>query len=341
MIGLRESHQSSSREPVGSSPWAGEVGTGSVLGSSSLLNWPGVLTGPCYVLDNVRVIILAATPIGNLGDASSRLVEALGNAEVIASEDTRTTIHLMRALGIDNRPRLIALHEHNETVKAAEIVELARDGDVLVLTDAGMPAISDPGFPLVAAAASAGVTVTALPGPSAVLTALAVSGLPTDRFTFEGFVPRKSRVAYFRALAREPRTMVFFESPNRLPATLVDLAEALGGDRRVVVCRELTKLHEEVVRGSALDVAQHFAEGARGEICVVVEGAEATASDLPTAIAHVLALVADGTKLKDAAAEVAEATGLSKRDLYEGTLELRGSHRDPATPVPREPATEA
>ena len=266
------------------------------------------------------MIILAATPIGNLGDASKRLVEALTNAEVIASEDTRTTIHLMRALGIDNRPRLIALHEHNETEKAGEIVELARTVDVLVLSDAGMPAISDPGFPLVAAAAAAGVTVTALPGPSAVLTALAVSGLPTDRFTFEGFLPRKGRVAYFAALKREPRTMVFFESPNRLPAALRDLAAALGDDRRVVVCRELTKLHEEVARGSAAELAERFKDGARGEICIVVEGAEAVASDMPTAIAQVLALVATGSRLKEASAEVAEATGLSRRDLYEGAL---------------------
>jgi len=269
------------------------------------------------------VIILAATPIGNLGDASKRLIEALTNAEVIASEDTRTTIHLMRALGIDNRPRLIALHEHNESQKAAEIAELARDSDVLVLSDAGMPAISDPGFPLVAAAVAAGVTVTALPGPSAVLMALAISGLPTDRFSFEGFLPRKGRVGYFTQLSREPRTMVFFESPNRLPAALADLAKALGPDRRVVVCRELTKLHEEVVRGTAVEVAQHFAEGARGEICLVVEGATAHASDLPSAIVQVRALVAAGSKLKDASSEVAEATGLSKRDLYEGALASR------------------
>jgi 16S rRNA (cytidine1402-2'-O)-methyltransferase len=266
------------------------------------------------------VIILAATPIGNLGDASKRLIEALGNAQVIASEDTRTTIHLMRALGIENRPRLIAIHEHNEIQKAAEIVELAREVDVLVLSDAGMPAISDPGFPLVAAAAAAGVTVTALPGPSAVLTALAVSGLPTDRFTFEGFLPRKGRVSYFTGLAREQRTMVFFESPNRLAASLKDLATALGPDRRVVVCRELTKLHEEVVRGTAAELAERFADGARGEICLVVEGAGAVASDLPTAIAQVKQLVAGGARLKEAAAEVAEATGLGKRDLYEGAL---------------------
>ena len=173
-----------------------------------------------------RVIILAATPIGNLGDASRRLVEALDNAEVIASEDTRVTIHLMRALGIENRPRLIALHEHNEVERAAEIAELARDTDVLVLTDAGMPAISDPGFAIVTAAAAAGITVTALPGPSAVITALALSGLPTDRFTFEGFLPRKGRLTSLRQLAREPRTMVFFESPNRLADALGDIATA-------------------------------------------------------------------------------------------------------------------
>ncbi|WP_213813685.1 16S rRNA (cytidine(1402)-2'-O)-methyltransferase [Glaciihabitans sp. dw_435] len=269
------------------------------------------------------MIILAATPIGNLGDASRRLIEALTNAETIASEDTRTTIHLMRALGIENRPRLIALHEHNETEKAAEIAELARDSDVLVLSDAGMPAISDPGFPLVAAAAAAGVTVTALPGPSAVLTALAVSGLPTDRFTFEGFLPRKSRVPYFTALVREQRTMVFFESPNRLAASLADLATALGADRRVVVCRELTKLHEEVKRGTAAELAEYFAEGARGEICIVVEGAPAPVANLESGIEQVLSLVTEGFRLKEAAEEVAEATGLSRRDLYEGALTRR------------------
>ena len=270
------------------------------------------------------MIILAATPIGNLGDASRRLIEALGAATVIAAEDTRTTIQLLAALGIQNRPRLIPLHEHNEDAKAAEIVELARDTDVLVLTDAGMPAISDPGFPLVVAAAAAGVTVTVIPGPSAVLAALAVSGLPTDRFSFEGFLPRKSRVAYFTSLAREPRTMVFFESPSRLPATLADLVSALGADRRIAVCRELTKLHEEIVRGTAAEVAAHFADGARGEICLVVEGAAPATASLPDGVAQVLALVAQGVRLKEASAEVAESTGLSRRDLYEGALAARG-----------------
>jgi 16S rRNA (cytidine1402-2'-O)-methyltransferase len=271
------------------------------------------------------VIVLAATPIGNLGDASTRLLEALRNAEVIAAEDTRTAIHLMRALGVENRPRLIALHEHNEREKAAEIVELARSGDVLVLTDAGMPAISDPGFPLVEAAAAAGVTVTALPGPSAVLMALAVSGLPTDRFTFEGFLPRKQgdRIRVLTDLADERRTMVFFESPHRLGESLVDLAGAMGDSRRVVVCRELTKLHEEVRRGTAAELVEWAREGVRGEICVVVEGAEAREVELVDGIALVLQAVAAGDRLKEAAAEVSAATGLSKRDLYQGALASR------------------
>jgi 16S rRNA (cytidine1402-2'-O)-methyltransferase len=271
------------------------------------------------------MLILAATPIGNLGDASRRLVEALAGATVIAAEDTRTAIHLMRALGIENRPRLIAFHEHNEVERAAEIVELARVHDVLVLTDAGMPAISDPGFPLVAAAASAGVTVTALPGPSAVLTALAVSGLPTDRFSFEGFLPRRGRVAYFRSLATEQRTMVFFESPNRLADSLADLVTALGGSRRVVVCRELTKLFEEVKRGTADELAAWAADGVKGEICVVVEGAAPVTFDLDSGVAQVLMLVDSGSRLKDASIEVAEATGLSRRELYEGALRRSGT----------------
>lgn len=271
------------------------------------------------------MIILAATPIGNLGDASKRLIDALTGAEVIASEDTRVTIHLMRALGIENRPRLIALHEHNEVAKAAEIVELARDSDVLVLTDAGMPAISDPGFSLVSAAAAAGVRVTALPGPSAVLTALAVSGLPTDRFCFEGFLPRKGgdRRKALRALEREERTMVFFESPNRLADSLADLATTFGATRRVVVVRELTKLFEEVKRGTAAELAEWAAGGVKGEICVVVEGAAAREIDLETGVAQVLRLVADGIRLKDASAEVSEATGLGRRELYEGALAAR------------------
>ncbi|WP_431218450.1 16S rRNA (cytidine(1402)-2'-O)-methyltransferase [Leifsonia xyli] len=271
------------------------------------------------------MIILAATPIGNLGDASRRLVEVLGAATVVAAEDTRVAQRLLAGLGVENRPRLIALHDHNERDRAGELVELARDQDVVLLSDAGMPTVSDPGFHLVEAAAAAGVGVTALPGPSAVLTALAVSGLPTDRFTFEGFLPRKQgeRTSALHALAAEPRTMVFFESPNRLAASLQDIAAVMGEDRRVVVCRELTKLYEEVRRGTAAALAEWAAEGVRGEIVVVVAGAPAREADPEAAVEQVLALVASGTRLKDAAAEVAEATGLGKRDLYQAALARR------------------
>ena len=224
------------------------------------------VTRPCYERtgQTVTVLLLAATPIGNLGDASRRLIEALTNAEVIAAEDTRTTVQLLRALGIENRPRLVALHEHNERERAAELVELARDADLLVLSDAGMPTVSDPGFVLVQAAIAAGVTVSALPGPSAVLMALAVSGLPTDRFAFEGFLPRKGRLPALRALASETRTLIFFESPHRVGDALRDLATAFGPDRPAAVCRELTKLYEEVVRGTLAELAERFADGGAG-----------------------------------------------------------------------------
>jgi len=271
------------------------------------------------------MIVLAATPLGNLGDASPRLREALASAPVVAAEDTRTTASLLRALGIDHRPRLISLHEHNERERIDELLELARDGDVLVLSDAGMPTVSDPGFPLVAAAAEAGVAVTAIPGPSAVVTALAVSGLPTDRFTFEGFLPRRpgERRSALAALAAERRTMVFFESPNRVAAALVDAAETFGPERRAAVCRELTKLHEEVRRGTLAELAEWAADGVRGELCLVVAGAPERGSDPAAALAEVLALAAEGVRLKDAAAQVAKATGLSTRSLYEAALRAR------------------
>ncbi|NEN07153.1 16S rRNA (cytidine(1402)-2'-O)-methyltransferase [Diaminobutyricibacter tongyongensis] len=282
------------------------------------------------------MIILAATPIGNLKDASMRLVETLGTVGIVASEDTRVTQRLLAGLGVENRPRLIALHDHNERDRAGELVELARESDVLVLSDAGMPTVSDPGFHLVEAAAAAGVAVTALPGPSAVITALAVSGLPTDRFTFEGFLPRKQgeRMSALRALTGERRTMVFFESPNRLAAALADVASVLGSDRRVVVCRELTKMFEEVRRGTAAELAAWAADGVRGEICIVVEGAPEAVADLETGVEQVLALVAAGTRLKDASAEVAEATGLGRRDLYQAALAARVTAAEGARPRP-------
>ena len=272
------------------------------------------------------MIILAATPIGNLGDASRRLVEALSSAAVIAAEDTRTTQRLLAALGVAHRPQLIALHDHNEKQRAPEIVELARTGDVLVLSDAGMPTVSDPGYGLVAAAVAAGVEVIALPGPSAVLTALAVSGLPTDRFTFEGFVPRRpgERRSALQTLAREPRTMVFFEAPTRVAATLSDMAVAFGADRRASVSRELTKLHEETVRGPLAELAAWADAGVRGELVIVVEGAQAVEVAFPDAVTQVLELVRDGVRLKDAAGEVSAQTGHSSRELYQAALAVRG-----------------
>lgn len=272
------------------------------------------------------MIILAATPIGNLGDASARLREALEEAQVVASEDTRVTQRLLAGLGIGNRPRLIALHEHNERARAADLVELARDGDVLVLSDAGMPTVSDPGFPLVQAAVEAGVDVTAIPGPSAVITALAVSGLPTDRFAFEGFLPRKAgeRMRRLADLAADRRTLVFFEAPSRLAASLAALAEAFGAARPAAVCRELTKLHEEVRRGPLGELAVWAEGGVRGEICIVVAGAgEPEPVDEADAVARVVELAASGARLKDAAGIVAAETGLGKRDLYEAALAAR------------------
>ncbi|HEX5858464.1 MAG TPA: 16S rRNA (cytidine(1402)-2'-O)-methyltransferase [Microbacterium sp.] len=268
------------------------------------------------------MIILAATPIGNLGDASPRLVAALEAAEVIAAEDTRTTQRLLAGLGVVNRPRLIALHDHNEKQKAGELAELAETTDVVVLSDAGMPTVSDPGFGLVAAAAARGVRVSVIPGPSAVITALAVSGLPTDRFTFEGFLPRKpsERRSALRALSREPRTMVFFESPARLAASLADMAGALGSDRRVAVCRELTKYYEEVRRGTASELVAWAESGVKGEICIVVEGALAVQVEFPDAVAQVRDLVATGIRMKDAATEVASHTGHPSRALYQAAL---------------------
>ncbi|MGA0566711.1 16S rRNA (cytidine(1402)-2'-O)-methyltransferase [Rathayibacter sp. KR2-224] len=272
------------------------------------------------------MIILAATPIGNLGDASRRLVETLERVQVVAAEDTRVAQRLLHGLGVANRPKLVALHDYNERDRSSDLVLQARDTDVLVLSDAGMPTVSDPGFHLVVAAAAADVPVTVIPGPSAVLTALAVSGLPTDRFTFEGFLPRKAgeRASLLGALADELRTMVFFESPNRLADSLAAMVHAFGASRRAVVCRELTKLHEEVRRGTVQELAAWAADGVRGEIVVVVAGAIARTVDLGTGVQEVLLLTGTGESLKDASASVAAATGLSKRALYEAALRARG-----------------
>jgi 16S rRNA (cytidine1402-2'-O)-methyltransferase len=273
------------------------------------------------------VLVLAATPIGDPRDAAPRLAAELSTAEVVAAEDTRRLRRLCADLGVTPRGQVVSFHEHNEHARAADLVERLLAGDrVLVVTDAGMPSVSDPGYCLVAAAVAAKVRVTCVPGPSAVLMALAVSGLPVDRFCFEGFLPRKpgERRRVLGELAGERRTMVFFEAPHRIADTLTAMAEVFGSDRPAAVCRELTKTYEEVRRGTVTDLAVWAAEGVKGEITVVVQGAEAAASDPAHALGEVLARVALGIRLKDAAGEVAAETGLSKKALYDAALAARG-----------------
>nr|WP_218115033.1 16S rRNA (cytidine(1402)-2'-O)-methyltransferase [Leucobacter soli] len=271
------------------------------------------------------MLILAATPIGNLGDASPRLREALAGAAVIAAEDTRHTRQLLSLLEVETRAELVALHDHNERDRAASLVDRAERDDVLLVSDAGTPTVSDPGFRVVQLAAERGVGVSAIPGPSAVTTALAVAGLPTDRFAFEGFLPRKAgeRSRTLAALAAESRTLVFFEAPSRLAEALTALAEAFGPERPAAVCRELTKLHEEVRRGGLAELAEWAAGGVRGEIVLVVGGAPAATVSPEAALAEVQDRVARGDRLKDATREVAAATGLSARELYAAALAAR------------------
>lgn len=273
------------------------------------------------------MLILAGTPIGNLGDASARLVATLEAATVLAAEDTRVAQRLLAGLRVANRPRLVVVNEQTERGRAGDLVRIAADGDLVLVTDAGMPTVSDPGHLLVRACIDAGVVVTAVPGPSAVLTALAVSGLPTDRFVFDGFAPRKAgeRERYLATLAREPRTTVLFESPNRVAALLRALAAAIAPDRRVVVCRELTKLFEEVRRGSAAELAEWAGDGVRGEVVVLIEGAAPAVASLADGVPAVQRLVAAGRGMREAVAEVAGTTGLSKRDLYEAAVAAKRS----------------
>ena len=277
-------------------------------------------------------LILAATPIGNLGDATDRLREVLATADVVAAEDTRMARQLCRKLGVTPAGRLMAHHEHNEAASARGLLSLVRDGaTVAVVTDAGMPTVSDPGHRLVAAAAAEGLAVTCAPGASAVTTALALSGLPTDRFAFDGFVPRKAgeRTRAFEQIRAEQRTVVFFESPQRITAALESLVEVLGADRPACVARELTKLHEQIVRGTADELLawareREVGEGIRGEIVLVVgPGGEAEGTSLQELVAVVEQRVADGERMKQAAAQVAAAHGVRKNELYDAVLAAR------------------
>jgi 16S rRNA (cytidine1402-2'-O)-methyltransferase len=271
-------------------------------------------------------LILAATPLGDVRDASPRLATALAEADVIAAEDTRRLRSLASALAVTPRGRVVSFYEDVETARLPKLLEAMHAGETVVLvTDAGMPSVSDPGFRLVAACVSADLPVTCLPGPSAVTTALALSGLPCDRFCFEGFAPRKpgERTKWLRALRDEPRTAVFFESPHRLGSLLADAASVLGGSRQAAVCRELTKTYEEVKRGSLAELAEWAADGVRGEITVVLSGAEPRAVSVADLVDEVSARVASGERLKSAAAEVAEAAGVSKKELYDAVLAAR------------------
>ncbi len=269
------------------------------------------------------VLVLAGTPIGSHTDAPASLVTAIEAADVIAAEDTRVFAALARRIGANVTAKVVSYFDGNEARRAAELVSLVRDGKrVLVLSDAGMPTVSDPGYRVVVACVEAGLPVTAVPGPSAVTTALAVSGLASDRFCFEGFLPSKSgqRQARLAELATEPRTMVFFEAPHRLAAFLTDAAAAFGADRPGVVCRELSKPHEEIRRGGLAELAAWAADGVRGEVSVVVAGAPSLRDDLGDALALVRERIAAGIRLSSAVSEVAEITGVARRALYEAAL---------------------
>jgi 16S rRNA (cytidine1402-2'-O)-methyltransferase len=267
-------------------------------------------------------LVLAATPIGDPSDASSRLTQVLASADVLAAEDTRRLRRLLRALDVEPRGRVLSYHEHNEGRRTAELVEAMRSGGtVVVVTDAGMPSVSDPGYRLVVAAVEAQLDVTAVPGPSALTMALALSALPVDRFCFEGFLPRKSgqRRERLRTLADEPRTLVFFEAPHRLAEVLGDLAELWEPTRRAAVCRELTKTYEEVRRGTVDELAAWALGGVRGEVTLVVAGCEAPtrerdADELASLVAEAMS---GGLSRRDAVDVVAVRTGLPRRQVYD------------------------
>ncbi|HEY8662823.1 MAG TPA: 16S rRNA (cytidine(1402)-2'-O)-methyltransferase [Propionibacteriaceae bacterium] len=268
------------------------------------------------------LLVLAGMPIGDVEDASPALLRAIGTADVVAAEDTRRFAAFLGRAHATSSARVISYFEGNEASRTPELVELLGQGlTVVLVTDAGMPSVSDPGYRLVAAAIVAGIRVTAVPGPSAVLTALALSGLATDRFCFEGFLPRKGgpRRAALTGLAAERRTMVFFEAPHRLAEMLADASATLGADRPAAVCRELTKTYEEVRRGGLAELASWAADGVLGEITVVVAGAPAGVLPLAEALDEVRRRVTAGEKRSTAAAAVAAQSGHDRRELYDGS----------------------
>jgi 16S rRNA (cytidine1402-2'-O)-methyltransferase len=272
-------------------------------------------------------LTVAAAPIGQPADASSRLAPALREASLIAAEDTRRLRRLAAALGVELTARIVSYYDDVEARRVPTLLaELKSGQDVLLITDAGLPTVSDPGYRLISAAAQSGVRVTVLPGPSAVTAALAISGLPSDRFVFEGFPPRREgeRSRRFAELAAERRTLVFFESPRRLARTLGELAAAFGADRRAAVCRELTKTHEEVLRGTLGQLANKVKDGVLGEITVVIAGASTVISATPAEAAeHVAEREQGGQPRKEAIVAVARELGLPKREVYDAVLAAR------------------
>ena len=267
-------------------------------------------------------LYLVPTPIGNLGDLSQRIIDTLSQADFIAAEDTRVSIKILNHLGL--KKPLVSYYRHNTETSGPAILERLLAGESCALvTDAGTPAISDPGEELVALCAQAGVEVVAIPGPCALITALAVSGLPTGRFTFEGFLAmnKKNRKKHLESLVTEERTMIFYEAPHKLLSTLEDLRDTFGPDRRISLCRELTKLHEEVRRTTLGQAVEEYTENApKGEFVLVVEGCpeqEAEELTLEEGVCRVLALREQGLSMKEAARQVAKDTGLPKNELYQ------------------------
>jgi len=277
-------------------------------------------------------LVLAGTPIGDIADAPPRLAEELAGADVVAAEDTRRLRRLTQALGVQPKGRVVSYFEGNEAARTPELVEALLGGSrVLLVTDAGMPSVSDPGYRLVAAAVEKDIKVTAVPGPSAVLTALALSGLPVDRFCFEGFLPRKAgeRLSRLREVAGERRTLVYFEAPHRLDDTLAAMAEVFGADRRAAVCRELTKTYEEIKRGPVGELAEWAAEGVRGEITVVVEGAPEKAEELGAdeLVRRVRVREEAGERRKEAIAAVAVEAGVPKREVFDAVVAAKSAQK--------------
>ncbi|MEU5238668.1 16S rRNA (cytidine(1402)-2'-O)-methyltransferase [Streptomyces lydicus] len=279
-------------------------------------------------------LVLAGTPIGEIADAPPRLATELAAADVIAAEDTRRLRRLTQALEVTPAGRIVSYFEGNEAARTPELADaLAGGARVLLVTDAGMPSVSDPGYRLVAAAVERGIKVTAVPGPSAVLTALAVSGLPVDRFCFEGFLPRKAgeRRSRLSEVEGERRTLVYFEAPHRLDDTLAAMAEVFGADRRAAVCRELTKTYEEVKRGPLGELAAWAAEGVRGEITIVVEGAPQSGpqeTDAAELVRRVRIREEAGERRKEAIAAVAAEAGLPKREVFDAVVAAKNAEKD-------------